>query len=290
MPGWSDPRFDRTTNVAWCARPEQESRRQRRVGALPGIMRKMPVRTIAIVSGKGGVGKTTVAIGLSLALSALGEAVGLLDADLYGPDVPRMLGLTRTSTASALTVWSDPQGRRRPRPVETQGIRVWSTQFLVAEDQAVALEAPMAGLLLRRAAGGVDWGELDWLVVDLPPGTADVQQHVAGELRLSGAVVVVTPQDVAHLDARKVLTMLARADVPVVGGVENMAPFPCPHCGAEIDLFPPTTSDRAIWASVPRLVSIPFDRGFAHGVDTPGLRQSFSGLARTLRAMLPPDR
>lgn len=244
------------------------------------------MRTIAVVSGKGGVGKTTVATGLALALAAKGSAVGLLDADLYGPDVPRMLGLTRTSPASSLTVWADPRSGRAPQPVETHGIKVWSTQFLVAEDQAVALGAPMAGLLLRRVAGRVDWGELDWLVVDLPPGTADVQQHVAGELGLGGAVVVVTPQDVAHLDARKVLTMLARAKVPVLGGVENMTPFPCPDCGAEIDLFPPTTSDRAIWTSVPVLARIPFNRAFAYGADPGELRELFSSLAEAVISAL----
>jgi ATP-binding protein involved in chromosome partitioning len=247
----------------------------------------MPVsRTVAVVSGKGGVGKTTVAVGLALALAARGERVGLLDADLYGPDVPRMLGLTRTTAASALTLWTDPRGGRRPRPVGTHGIKVWSTQFLVSEDQAVALDAPMAGLLLRRAAGTVDWGDLDWLVVDLPPGTADVQQHVAVELGLKGAVIVVTPQDVAHLDARKVLSMFERAKVPVLGGVENMAPFPCPHCGAEIDLFPPTPAERTIWVSVPRLGRIPFNRGLAHEVASGRPLEVFSLLADAIEAAL----
>ena len=255
----------------------------------PGIMPRMSAaRTVAVASGKGGVGKTTVAIGLALALAARGDDVGLLDADLYGPDVPRMLGLTRTAEASALTVWADPRGQRRPRPVESHGIKIWSTQFLVGEDQPVALQAPMAGLLLRRATSTVDWGSLDWLVVDLPPGTADVQQHVAGELGLDGVLIVVTPQDVAHLDARKVLAMLERSKTPVLGGVENMAPFPCPHCGAEVELFPPTAPERTIWATgVPCLAHLPFDRGFSHGENLGGMSEKFSTLAAVVVAALP---
>jgi ATP-binding protein involved in chromosome partitioning len=250
-------------------------------------MRRVPAtKTIAVVSGKGGVGKTTVAIGLALALASKGD-VGLLDADLYGPDVPRMLGLTRTGEADALTVWADAGGQRRPRPVESHGVKIWSTQFLVGEDQPVALQAPMAGLLLGRAASTVDWGDLDWMVVDLPPGTADVQQHVAAELSPDGALIVVTPQDVAHLDARKVLTMLERSKVPVLGGVENMAPFPCPDCGAEIELFPPTMPDRTIWAcGVPRLARLPFDRNFALGLDVGTMRDRFSALAVAVLAAL----
>jgi ATP-binding protein involved in chromosome partitioning len=181
---------------------------------------------VAVASGKRGVGKTTVAVGLALGLAKQGQSVGLLDADLYGPDVPRMFGLTRTTDASSLTVWATAKNNRAPRPVERYGVKLWSAQFLVSEGQPLALHASLAGLLLNRALGDLDWGDLAWLVVDLPPGTADVQQHLARELGLSGAVVVVTPQDVAHLDAKKVLTLLAQANVPVLGGVENMAALP----------------------------------------------------------------
>jgi ATP-binding protein involved in chromosome partitioning len=117
----------------------------------------------------------------------------------------------------------------------------------------------MAGLLLNRAFGELDWGELEWLIVDLPPGTADVQQHLAHQLGIDGAVLVVTPQDVAHLDAKKVHTMMSGAKVPVLGGVENMAPFTCASCGNAIELFPPTPHERSIWAlGITRLACIPF--------------------------------
>jgi ATP-binding protein involved in chromosome partitioning len=201
-----------------------------------------------------------VAVGLALAMAREGRAVGLLDADLYGPDVPRMLGLTRTEDAKILTLWDDPGKRRQPlQPIERYGVKVWSAQFHVSESQPLALQAPLAGLLLNRAFKEVDWGQLDWLVVDLPPGTADVQQHLAHELGLNGALLVVTPQDVAHLDAKKVHTMMTQAKVPVLGGVENMAPFPCVSCGRPIELFPAAPHERSIWAlGVPRLASIPF--------------------------------
>lgn len=257
-----------------------------------------PPRVVAVSSGKGGVGKTTVAVGLALAMARQGRAVGLLDADLYGPDVPRMLGLTRTEDAKALTLWDDPKKRRRPlRPVERYGVKLWSAQFLISESQPLALQAPLAGLLLNRAFKELDWGQLDWLVVDLPPGTADVQQHLAQELGLDGALLVVTPQDVAHLDAKKVHTMLARAKVPVLGGVENMAPFSCASCGGAIELFPPAPYERSIWAAgVRRLASIPFTAQLAQAAaeGRPAANAvadaAFEALVATVTDALPPTR
>lgn len=207
-------------------------------------------RVIAVTSGKGGVGKTTVAVGLAQGLSQLGYSVGLLDADLYGPDVPRFLGLTRLKEAQHLTVWS----RKRPaKPIERYGIKVWSMQFQMAETQSLSVEASIAGLLVDRAVGAVDWGDIDWLIIDTPPGTADVLQRL-GALKVDAALIVVTPQDVAHLDARKVLITLRELGVPVLGGVENMAGMDCPHCGEEISLYPPTPTERSLWAdSVDRL-------------------------------------
>lgn len=255
-----------------------------------------PRRVVAVASGKGGVGKTTVAVGLALALAGETRGVGLLDADLYGPDVPRMLGLTRTEDARSLTLWDDPGKRNRPlRSLERFGIKVWSAQFLVGERQPLALQAPFAGLLLNRAFNDLDWGPIEWLVVDLPPGTADVQQHLAQQLRLDGALLVVTPQDVAHLDAKKVYTMLAQAKVPVLGGVENMAPFPCGSCGHAIELFPPTSHERSIWAAgVPRLASIPFTLQLAKAAaegrppDDGASGTAFRALALAVADALPP--
>ncbi len=255
-----------------------------------------PRHIVAVASGKGGVGKTTVAVGLALALAKRGRSVGVLDADLYGPDVPRMLGLTRTVDAKSITIWDDSRrGGKPPKPIERYGIKVWSTQFLVSERQPLALQAPIAGLLLNRAVRDLDWGELEWLIVDLPPGTADVQQHLVLELGLSGALLVVTPQDVAHLDAKKVLAMLAQAKVPLLGGVENMAPFTCPSCGTAMELFPPTPYDRSIWAlGVRRLASIPFTVGLARAasegsplVDAEG-GQGFHELSDAVIDAVPP--
>lgn len=253
-------------------------------------------RVVAVASGKGGVGKTTVAVGLALAMAREGRAVGLLDADLYGPDVPRMLGLTRTEDAKTLTLWDDPRKRRQPlRPVERYGVKVWSAQFLISESQPLALQAPLAGLLLNRAFKELDWGQLDWLIVDLPPGTADVQQHLAHELGLNGALLVVTPQDVAHLDAKKVHTMMTQAKVPVLGGVENMAPFPCVSCGSAIELFPPAAYERSIWSlGVPRLASIPFTVQLAQAAAegrppaNTATDAAFEALIATIADALPP--
>ena len=217
----------------------------------------MGARVLAIASGKGGVGKSTIAVMLALVLARRGNQVGLLDADLYGPDVPRMLGLSRVEPAAHITVWKE-SADSRARPLEYEGIKVWSTQFLMAEAQAFSMQAGLAGLLLRRAFSVVEWGDVDWLIVDMPPGTADVQQQIAS-LSPTAVLLVVTPQDVAHLDAKKVLTMMRNDGVPVIGGVENMVSARCPHCSGVVEIFPKTPEGRTIWAAgVPKLVSIAF--------------------------------
>jgi len=215
---------------------------------------------VAIASGKGGVGKSTVSVNLALALRDLDLRVGLVDADLHGPDIPRMLNLTRRSDSSGMTLWSPPsQDGRRPRPLDHLGIRVMSTQFLMGESQAFAPDAGFAGMLLKRFIDVVDWGDAQLLIVDLPPGTGDLIQHLAGVRALAGAIVVVTPQDVAHLDARKIVSLLNARGINVIGGVENMADMRCPHCDEGIELFLPTAADRTIWhQGVERLASIPF--------------------------------
>jgi ATP-binding protein involved in chromosome partitioning len=216
------------------------------------------MRIVAIASGKGGVGKSTVSLNLATALAARGVATGLLDADLYGPDLAAMVGLTRRTEAAHVEVWRDATAKEQP--VETHGIKLMSAQFLIGEDQPLALTQPMAALLLGRFRDGIDWGDTDVLLVDLPPGTADLQQLVSKHLGLAGVVMVVTPQDVAHLDAKKALTMFRSAKVPILGGVENMAGLVCPCCDTRIDVFPACPEDRTIWATgVERLVSIPLD-------------------------------
>jgi ATP-binding protein involved in chromosome partitioning len=216
------------------------------------------MRIVAVASGKGGVGKSTVSLHLATALAAQGVATGLLDADLYGPDLAAMVGLTRRSPAKNVEVWRNATAKEQP--VEIRGIKLMSAQFLIGEDQPLALSEPMAALLLKRFRDGIDWGDTDVLLVDLPPGTADLQQLVSRHLGLAGVVIVVTPQEVAHLDAKKALTMFRSAKVPVLGGVENMAGLICPCCDTRIDVFPPCPDDRTIWAAgVERLFSIPLD-------------------------------
>lgn len=215
---------------------------------------------VAVAGGKGGVGKSTVSLNLALALAERGAAVGLLDADVYAPDIAAFLGLTRRVPSEGLSLWQRGAGHLREQPLERFGIKVMSTQFLVAEDQALAWSADLMELLLMRLVHDIEWGDLDYFVVDLPPGTADVQQQVMRHVPLDGALLVVTPQDAAHLDAKKVMPMFGRAGVRVLGGVENMGPMACPSCEGSIDLFPPVAEDRSIWAAgVERLATFAFD-------------------------------
>lgn len=255
-----------------------------------------PTRVLAVGSGKGGVGKTTVAVYLALALAGKGQKVGLLDADLYSPNALRLMGLTRTTDATSFTLSERPDSAQaRPQPIERYGIKVWSTQLLVGESQPLSLPAPFANLLLDRGFRDVNWGPLDWLVVDLPPGTGDIQQHVVAASQIDAALVVVTPQDLAHLDARKLCGMLNHAKVPIVGGVENMGPLSCPCCGTEIALYPPTPPRRTIWSlGVEQLASLPFSTALGRAANLgdpsqtdPALLETFTTLATTVLDRLP---
>ncbi|AWK86960.1 iron-sulfur cluster carrier protein ApbC [Azospirillum thermophilum] len=183
---------------------------------------------VAVASGKGGVGKSTTAVNLALGLAANGQRVGLLDADIYGPSMPRMLGIAGRP--------GSPDGRRL-EPMENYGIKVMSMGFLVAEDTPMIWRGPMVMSALQQMLRDVNWGELDVLVVDMPPGTGDAQLTMAQSVPLAGAVIVSTPQDIALLDARKGLNMFRRVDVPVLGIVENMSYFCCPNCGHRTDIF-----------------------------------------------------
>jgi ATP-binding protein involved in chromosome partitioning len=190
---------------------------------LPGIR-----SVVAVASGKGGVGKSTTSVNLALGLARLGQRVGLLDADIYGPSQPRMLGITGKPTS--------PDGKKL-RPMANYGVRVMSMGFLVEEDAPMIWRGPMVQSALQQMLSDVDWGELDVLVVDLPPGTGDAQLTMAQRVPLAGAVIVSTPQDIALLDARKALNMFRKVDVPVLGIVENMSYFVCPHCGGRSEIF-----------------------------------------------------
>jgi ATP-binding protein involved in chromosome partitioning len=217
---------------------------------------------IAVTSGKGGVGKSTVSLNLALALAQRNLRVGLLDADFYGPDIPLMVNLKRSQLRERWLL-GRAAGQGGPvahEPVERYGLKLMSVGFLISEAQALTLPAPLIHSALRQLLHDVAWGQLDFLIIDTPPGTADLQQELLNLVGLSGALVVVGPQDVAHLDGRKVVDMLKAANVPIIGGVENMAALTCPHCGETVTVFPPAAAERTIWAEgVTRLASIPLD-------------------------------
>ena len=183
---------------------------------------------VAVASGKGGVGKSTTAVNLALALAAAGRRVGLLDADIYGPSMPRMMGISGRP---------DVTHDKKLVPMSNYGIKVMSMGFLVDEDTPMIWRGPMVMSALEQMMREVVWGELDVLVVDLPPGTGDAQLTMAQRVPLAGAVIVSTPQDIALLDARKGLNMFRKVDVPVLGIVENMSYFVCPHCGERTEIF-----------------------------------------------------
>jgi ATP-binding protein involved in chromosome partitioning len=190
---------------------------------LPGVK-----NIIAVASGKGGVGKTTVSANLAVALAMEGATVGLLDADITGPNVPLMLGVEGAPVASA---------EGKITPLERYGVKVISIQFFVPEGQPIVWRGPLVGGAIQQFLRDVDWGELDYLVIDLPPGTSDAQLTLAQAVPISGALLVTTPQDVAVLDVSKALAMFRRMSVPVMGIVENMASFVCPHCGEATEIF-----------------------------------------------------
>jgi ATP-binding protein involved in chromosome partitioning len=201
-----------------------------------------------------------VALNLALALGGRGQ-VGLLDADVYGPNVPQMLGLRRQEWTEGWTLAraGGPEAQRPIQAIERYGLKVASAGFFLGEDQAMGIGAMGIDLLVKQLVRSVTWGELEFLIVDLPPGTADVAHALMRELHVSGAIVVVTPQEVAHLDARKAVTMFRHARVRVLGAVENMSAFSCPGCGERTSLFPSVAPDRAIWQmAVDKLGEIPF--------------------------------
>lgn len=184
---------------------------------------------IAIASGKGGVGKSTVAMNLAVALSVAGHKVGLLDADIYGPSQPQMLGVADEKPVA--------EEGQNITPVVKHGVKLMSMGFLIEKDTPMVWRGPMVISALRQMLRQVDWAPLDILVVDMPPGTGDIQLSMAQEVPLSGAVIVSTPQDIALLDARKGLNMFRKVNVPILGIIENMSHYICPQCGHEDHIF-----------------------------------------------------
>jgi ATP-binding protein involved in chromosome partitioning len=184
---------------------------------------------VAVASGKGGVGKSTVAVNLAIALTQTGAKVGLLDADIYGPNVPMMTGTEGkqlTGTASG-----------KIAPIEKYGMKIISIGFVNQGDTAVIWRGPLVGRMIQQFLTDVEWGELDYLIVDLPPGTGDAQLTLSQAVALTGAVIVTTPQDVALSDAKKGINMFRKVEVPVLGVIENMSYFQCPHCGERTEVF-----------------------------------------------------
>ena len=189
---------------------------------LPGVN-----AIIAVGSGKGGVGKTTLSVNLAIALSKMGHKVGLLDADVYGPNVPLMLGANEQPQVTGEKI----------APIVSHGLKVISVGFLNPGDKPLIWRGPMLHSIIRQFLGSVEWGELDYLVIDLPPGTGDVALSLIQTVPLTGAIVVSTPSDVALQDARKAIEMFHQMKVDIIGMVENMSYFVCPHCQHEVDIF-----------------------------------------------------
>lgn len=216
--------------------------------------------TIAVASGKGGVGKSTVAANLAVALSVSGATVGLLDADIYGPSVPTMFGINEKPGATA---------EQKIIPLEKYGIKLMSIGFLLEEDNPVIWRGPLVAQLLQQFLRNVVWGELDYLVIDLPPGTGDAQLTIVQTIPVSGAVIVTTPQDIALIDASRGLQMFNKVNVPVLGIIENMSYFLCPNCGHRTDIFShgggKKTAERL---NVPFLGEIPIDANLRETSDS----------------------
>ena len=226
--------IERTTNAAlgaigatavditWGAMVRRSQPRQPEQ-LVPGVK-----NIIAVASGKGGVGKSTVSVNLAVALAQAGASVGLLDADITGPNIPLMMGLEGQPKASA---------NNKITPLERYGVKTISIQFFVPEGQPIVWRGPLVGGAIQQFLRDVDWGELDYLVIDLPPGTSDAQLTLAQAVPISGAVLVTTPQEVSLADVGKALAMFQRMSVPVLGLVENMTAFVCPHCNEVTELF-----------------------------------------------------
>lgn len=261
------------------SQPRIESEIRERVGALPGVeqvainvtTRVRPVggapgkeaipgvkNAIAVASGKGGVGKSTVAVNLAVALARDGARVGLLDADVYGPSIPLMMGTSAKPTMH----------NNKIVPLETFGVKLMSIGFLMDPNKALIWRGPLVAQLINQFLNEVDWGQLDYLIIDLPPGTGDVQLTLVQKIPIAGAVICTTPQDVALADAIKGIQMFEEVKAPILGIVENMSYFVCPNCGEQTDIFGFGGGERtAERYNVPLLGAIPLNINVRQGGD-----------------------
>ena len=203
--------------------PQPQPQQQQQNITLPNIKYK-----IAVASGKGGVGKSTVATNLAISLANAGAAVGLMDADAYGPSIPTMMGIQEQPKTTP---------ERKLMPLVRHNIKLMSIGFMVPEEQAMIWRGPMLHSAIRQFLSDVDWGELDYLIIDLPPGTGDVALSLTQAIPLTGALIVTTPQDVALADVRRGVAMFERLGVPILGIIENMSYFLCPHCNEKTEIF-----------------------------------------------------
>jgi ATP-binding protein involved in chromosome partitioning len=227
---------------------------QTKPNLVPGVK-----HVIAVSSGKGGVGKSTVSVNLAVAMGLQGAKVGLLDADIYGPNIPMMMGIEKTPE----------QQNGKISPAESHGIKLISMGFFVPEDQAVVWRGPMVHTAIQQLFRDVLWGDLDYLIIDLPPGTGDAQLTLSQLVPLAGAITVTTPQEVALHDVRKGMMMFQKVNVPLLGIVENMSYFVCGHCGERTEIFAHGGGERAAEKlGVPFLGRIPIDPAIREGGDT----------------------
>jgi len=253
LPGVSEVQVRMGSGAQASAQPQHGPAAPQKADLIPEVK-----HTIAVSSGKGGVEKSTVAVNLALALRGAGATVGLVDVDIYGPDIPLMMGA---------------RGRpgmfeNRIIPVESHGIKLISIGFFVAEGEAIVWRGPMIHSAVQQFLRDVMWGALDYLVFDMPPGTGDAQLSLSQVIPLSGAVLVTTPQDVALLDVRKAIAMFRKMNVPLLGLVENMSTFVCPHCGEKTAVFGSGGGQRlAEEMQIPLLVEIPLDPEIRAGGD-----------------------
>ncbi len=232
----------------------------------PGPQKPAPIEgiknIIAVGSGKGGVGKSTVSVNLAVALAQTGAKVGLIDADIYGPDVPMLLGITKEQRLAIVE-------NERLEPVEAHGLKAVSIGLILPDDTPVIWRGPLISQMIDQFLTQIRWGEIDYMIVDLPPGTGDIQLTLVQKAPINGALIISTPQDVSLLDATKALNMFLKVEVPVLGMIENMSYFICPHCGKQTNIFGTGgVEEAANRLSIDFLGRIPLEPRVREGGDT----------------------